>query len=168
MLENFRTTAYAAPEYLSLGHLTSKSDVWSYDVFLYELITGRRPIDKYRPQNEQNLLEWMQPYLGSKRFKKIIDPRLKGNYSLTSAQNLSIIANKCLSENPKSRPKMSEVLEMVNQLIKVPSQATSTPASPQVLQVTVDPKKVFWALPRVRRLMRTQCTKTKEFHEHST
>ncbi|KAL8263287.1 hypothetical protein R6Q59_024636 [Mikania micrantha] len=119
------TMGYAAPEYLSVGRLTSKSDVWSYGVFLYELITGRRPLDRNRPQNEQKLLEWMKPYLRSKRFQKIIDPRLEGNCPLESVQKLSIIANCCLCKDPKSRPNMSEVLERVNQLIVVPSEAVN-------------------------------------------
>ncbi|PWA73541.1 protein kinase-like domain-containing protein [Artemisia annua] len=100
-------------EYVLIGN---QSDTWNYGVFLYELITGKRPLDMKRPENEENLLEWVRPFIGSKRFQLIVDPRLEGNYSLKSAQKLSIIANKCLSKNPKSRPKMSEVLGMVNQL----------------------------------------------------
>nr|XP_043610699.1 serine/threonine-protein kinase PCRK1-like [Erigeron canadensis] len=119
------TMGYAAPEYLAIGHLTSKSDVWSYGVFLYELITGRRPVDRNRPLNEQKLLEWVKPYLESNNFQRIIDPRLEGAYSLKSAQRLFFIANCCLSRDPKLRPKMSEVLEMVNQLTVVLSQKTS-------------------------------------------
>ncbi|KAM0053413.1 putative protein kinase RLK-Pelle-RLCK-VIIa-2 family [Helianthus debilis subsp. tardiflorus] len=138
------TMGYAAPEYIQTGHLTSKSDVWSFGVFLYELITGRRPLDKNRPKNEQKLLEWVKPYLDSKRFRIIIDTRLEGKYSLKSAQKLSIIANRCLSRNPRTRPKMSEVLEMINQLIGGPSQTTS-PAPQKSLGpvVAIEPKKVF-------------------------
>ncbi|KAI3743434.1 hypothetical protein L1987_61143 [Smallanthus sonchifolius] len=136
------TREYAAPEYLAVGHLTSKSDVWSYGVFLYELITGRRPLDRKRPQEEQKLLEWVLPYLDSEKFMLIVDPRLEGKYSLKSAQKLSFIANLCLSKDPKSRPKMSVVLEMVSKLIKVPSQAT-TPTLPLVpeesMKVYLDP-----------------------------
>ena len=120
---------YAAPEYIQTGGFMSKSNVWSYGVFLYELITGRHPLDRNRPENEQKLLEWVKPYVDSKRFSLIIDPRLEGNYSLKSAKSLLFIANKCLSMNPNSRPKMSEVLEMVNQLIGVQSQAAN-PAPP--------------------------------------
>ncbi|XP_050228938.1 serine/threonine-protein kinase PCRK1-like [Mercurialis annua] len=123
------TMGYAAPEYIQTGRLTSKSDVWSFGVFLYELITGRRPLDKNRPRNEQKLLEWVRPYLSdAKKFPQILDPRLEGRYPLRSAQKLATIANRCLVRNPKARPKMSEVLEMVNRIVDASSE-TSSPLS---------------------------------------
>lgn len=113
------TIGYAAPEYIQTGHLTSKSDVWSYGVFLYELITGRRPLDRNRPKGEQKLLEWVRPHLSNlRKFELILDPRLEGKYSLKSAQKLAAVANRCLVRQSKSRPKMSEVLEMVNQIVE--------------------------------------------------
>ncbi|XP_019460816.1 PREDICTED: probable serine/threonine-protein kinase PBL19 [Lupinus angustifolius] len=121
------TMGYAAPDYFQTGRLTSKSDVWSYGVFLYELITGRRPIDRNRPKGEQKLLEWIRPYLSDgKKFQLILDPRLERKHISKSAQRLAVIANRCLVRNPKSRPKMSEVLEMVNQIVE-----SSVSASPQ-------------------------------------
>ncbi|KAI3677143.1 hypothetical protein L1987_86764 [Smallanthus sonchifolius] len=138
------TMGYAAPEYIQTGHLTSKNDVWSYGVFLYELITGRSPLDKNRPKNEQKLLEWVKPYLDSRKFRLILDSRLEGKYSLKAAQKLSIVANKCLSRNTKSRPKMSEVLEMVNQLIEGPSQATiPAPHRSPVPVLAMESKRAF-------------------------
>ncbi|KAK7245112.1 hypothetical protein RIF29_39946 [Crotalaria pallida] len=119
------TLGYAAPEYLQTGRLTSKNDVWSYGVFLYELITGRRPLDRNRPRGEQKLLEWIRPYLvDGKRFQLILDPRLDKKQIFKSAQKLAVIANRCLVKNPKSRPKMSEVLEMVNGLLEPSSGAS--------------------------------------------
>lgn len=134
---------YAAPEYIQSGRLTSKNDVWSYGVFLYELITGRRPLDKNRPKVEQSLLEWIKPYLSdAKKFRMIIDPRLEGKYSLKAAHKLSIVANRCLSRHPKSRPMMSEVLEMVTRIID-PSAETGT-SQPVVTRSVpiVSPKEV--------------------------
>ncbi|XP_071732979.1 serine/threonine-protein kinase PCRK1-like [Rutidosis leptorrhynchoides] len=114
------TVGYAAPEYIQTGRLTYKSDVWSYGVFLYELITGRRPLDLNKPKNEQKLLDWVRPHISHdlKKFQLILDPWLNGNYSLKSAQKLAAVANKCLLKQPRMRPRMSQVLDMVNQIVE--------------------------------------------------
>ncbi|KAJ9559440.1 hypothetical protein OSB04_014054 [Centaurea solstitialis] len=120
------TRGYMAPESILTGYLTSKSDVWSYGVFLSELITGRHPLDWVPPQNNDDVLYRVQSFVDSESLELIIDPRLEGNYLLKSVQKLCSIAIKCLYKNPKFRPKMSTVLEMVNQLI-VGVQSEATP-----------------------------------------
>ncbi|TKY67354.1 receptor protein kinase [Spatholobus suberectus] len=112
------TIGYAAPEYVQTGKLTAKSDVWSFGVVLYELITGRRAVERNLPRNEQKLLEWVRPYVSDPRkFHHIVDPRLEGQYCIKSAHKLAILANKCLMKQPKSRPKMSEVIESLGSII---------------------------------------------------
>ncbi|CAE6085852.1 unnamed protein product [Arabidopsis arenosa] len=116
------TMGYAAPEYIQTGRLTSKSDVWGYGVFIYELITGRRPLDRNKPKGEQKLLEWVRPYLSdTRRFRLIVDPRLEGKYMVKPVQKLAVVANLCLTRNAKARPKMSEVLEMVTKIVEASS-----------------------------------------------
>ncbi|XP_004505859.1 serine/threonine-protein kinase PCRK1 isoform X1 [Cicer arietinum] len=112
------TIGYAAPEYVQTGKLTAKSDVWSFGVVLYELITGRRAVERNLPKNEQKLLEWVRPYVSDpKKFHHIVDPRLEGQDCTKSAHKLAILANKCLMKQPKSRPKMSEVVEILGNII---------------------------------------------------
>ncbi|KAJ4774145.1 Protein kinase superfamily protein [Rhynchospora pubera] len=112
------TLGYAAPEYLHTGRLATKSDVWSYGVVLYELITGRKPMDRNRPKGEQSLLEWIKPYISDvKKFPMIIDPRIEVDTNLKSIIKLGSVANKCLVRHPRSRPKMSEVFEMVQKIM---------------------------------------------------
>ncbi|XP_027347861.1 serine/threonine-protein kinase PCRK1 isoform X2 [Abrus precatorius] len=112
------TIGYAAPEYVQTGKLTAKSDVWSFGVVLYELITGRRAVERNLPRNEQKLLDWVRPYVSdARKFHLIVDPRLEGQYCIKSARKLSILANKCLMKQPKSRPKMSEVVEFLGNII---------------------------------------------------
>ncbi|KAL0770216.1 hypothetical protein Bca101_035366 [Brassica carinata] len=139
------TIGYAAPEYIQTGHLTAKSDVWSYGIFLYELITGRRPFDRNRPRNEQNILEWIRPHLTDiKKFKMIIDPRLEGNYYLKSALKLAAVANRCLMVKAKARPTMSEVSEMLERIVE-----SSEEVSPALLLVkSLTPKDAFEASRR--------------------
>ncbi|KAI9072391.1 hypothetical protein K1719_045267 [Acacia pycnantha] len=112
------TIGYAAPEYVHTGKLTAKSDVWSFGVVLYELITGRRAVERNLPRNEQKLLEWARHYVSDPRkFHLLVDPRLEGEYCIKSAQKLATLANKCLMKHPKCRPKMSEVVEMLGSII---------------------------------------------------
>ncbi|KMS99437.1 hypothetical protein BVRB_2g045570 [Beta vulgaris subsp. vulgaris] len=111
------TYGYAAPEYVMTGHLTARSDVYSFGVVLLELLTGRRSVDKTRPSKEQNLVDWARPKLNDKRkLLQIIDPRLESQYSIRAAQKACSLAYYCLSQNPKARPLMSDVVETLEPL----------------------------------------------------
>ncbi|XP_054782287.1 probable serine/threonine-protein kinase PBL19 isoform X1 [Prosopis cineraria] len=112
------TYGYAAPDYIETGHLTTKSDVWSFGVVLYEILTGRQSLDRNRPKAEQKLLEWVKRHpVNSKSFSLIIDPRLEGNYSINRARDIAKLADDCLSKSAKERPRMSEVVERLKQII---------------------------------------------------
>jgi len=45
--------------YALTGHLTTKSDVYSYGVVLLELLTGKVPVDMKRPPGEGVLVTWV-------------------------------------------------------------------------------------------------------------
>lgn len=139
------TVGYAAPEYVQTGRLTYKSDVWSFGIFLYELITGRRPFDRNKPKNEQKLLDWVRRHLSNdpRKFLRILDPRLEGNYSLKSAQRLAVVANKCLLRQPRMRPKMSQVLEMLNTIVEDESAECLEAASPCFQSASTPKNSVF-------------------------
>ncbi|XP_023533675.1 probable serine/threonine-protein kinase PIX7 isoform X2 [Cucurbita pepo subsp. pepo] len=121
------TYGYAAPEYVMTGHLTSKSDVYSFGVVLLEMLTGRRSMDKNRPNGEHNLVEWARPLLGDKRkFYRLIDPRLECHFSIKGAQKAAELAAHCLSRDPKVRPVMSEVVETLKPLPNLKDMASSS------------------------------------------
>ncbi|CAA3021883.1 serine/threonine-protein kinase RIPK-like [Olea europaea var. sylvestris] len=112
------THGYAAPEYVMTGHLTAASDVYSFGVVLLELLTGRRSVDKTRPHREQNLVEWAKPMLKNpkKLLSRLMDPRLEGQYPEMGAQKAASLAYQCLSHSPKPRPKMCDVIKILEPL----------------------------------------------------
>ncbi|KAJ0975432.1 hypothetical protein J5N97_017397 [Dioscorea zingiberensis] len=111
------TYGYAAPEYVMTGRLTARSDVYSFGVVLLELLTGRKSVDKTRPSREQSLVDWVRPKLNDrKKMLQIIDPRLEDQYSVRAAQKACSLAYYCLSQNPKARPLMSDVVETLEPL----------------------------------------------------
>ncbi|KAK3183466.1 hypothetical protein Dsin_030752 [Dipteronia sinensis] len=140
------TYGYAAPEYVSTGHLTTKSDVYSFGVVLLELLTGRRSVDKSRPKSEQNLVDWSKPYLSSsRRLRFIMDPRFSGQYSVKGAKEMAVLTSKCISLNPKDRPRMPAVIETLESLQNFKDMAVSCgqwPVSPKSSKNGVSPKAV--------------------------
>ncbi|MCO5550939.1 hypothetical protein L7F22_004434 [Adiantum nelumboides] len=112
------TLGYAAPEYIQTGHLTSKSDVWSFGVVLLEILTGRRALDQNRPKQEQQLIDWVKFNLqGNKKFRLIMDPRLEGEYSLLQAQKIASLAFQCLVKHARVRPLMSSVVKKLREIV---------------------------------------------------
>lgn len=112
------TYGYVAPEYVETGHLTTQSDLWSFGVVLYEILTGRRALERNHPTSEQKLLSWVKQYpADSKRFSMIIDPKLMNRFSLFVARNIAKLADSCLNKNAKERPTMSQVVQSLEEAI---------------------------------------------------
>lgn len=81
---------------------------------LLELLIGRKALDKSRPSREHNLVEWARPLLNNnKKLLRILDPRLEGQYSNKAAMKVAHLAYQCLSQNPKGRPLMSQVVDIL-------------------------------------------------------
>ncbi|XP_022965064.1 probable serine/threonine-protein kinase PBL19 [Cucurbita maxima] len=121
------THGYAAPEYLETGRLKSQCDVWSFGVVLYELLTGRRALNTTRPVGEQKLLQWVRQFpVDSSMFTMLIDPRLRNQYSLSSAREVAKLADRCLNKTPMSRPTMTEVVEGLQKALVMSEEKTSS------------------------------------------
>ncbi|KAI3731934.1 hypothetical protein L1987_63127 [Smallanthus sonchifolius] len=88
-------------------------------------VIGRRSLERNRPREDQNLLDWVRRHpIDSKKFGIILDPRLEARYSLTDARKIAKLADSCLLKSAKDRPKMSQVVESLKQILQAPSEGS--------------------------------------------
>ncbi|XP_052190107.1 somatic embryogenesis receptor kinase 2 isoform X2 [Diospyros lotus] len=109
------TIGHIAPEYLSTGKSSEKTDVFGYGIMLLELITGQRAFDLARLANDDDvmLLDWVKGLLKEKKLEMLVDPDLQNNYVAAEVEQLIQVALLCTQGSPMERPKMSEVVRML-------------------------------------------------------
>ncbi|KAH7683542.1 Non-specific serine/threonine protein kinase protein [Dioscorea alata] len=109
------TIGHIAPEYLSTGKSSEKTDVFGYGIMLLELITGQRAFDLARLANDDDvmLLDWVKGLLKEKKLEQLVDPDLQNSYVEAEVESLIQVALLCTQGSPMDRPKMSEVVRML-------------------------------------------------------
>ncbi|XP_042416706.1 LRR receptor kinase BAK1-like [Zingiber officinale] len=109
------TIGHIAPEYLSTGKSSEKTDVFGYGIMLLELITGQRAFDLARLANDDDvmLLDWVKGLLKEKKLEMLVDPDLQNDYVEAEVESLIQVALLCTQGSPIERPKMSEVVRML-------------------------------------------------------
>ncbi|XP_041997063.1 rust resistance kinase Lr10-like isoform X2 [Salvia splendens] len=136
------TIGYIAPEVFSrnFGEVSYKSDVYSYGMLILEMVGGRRTID---PRDADCSSEIYFPHylykqleMNAKRDGNLCRTMNEEDESQHVKRNLTIVGLWCIQTNPKDRPSMTKVVEMLEGKIgtlEVPPKPYlySPPRSPQ-------------------------------------
>ncbi|CAL4956144.1 unnamed protein product [Urochloa decumbens] len=107
------TMGYIAPELYSrnFGGVSHKSDVYSFGMLVLEMVSGRRNSDpSVDSQNEVFLPEWV--------FEKVMTGQNLVAREMTEDEKekerqLAIVALWCIQWNPRNRPSMTKVVNML-------------------------------------------------------
>ncbi|KAF7113406.1 hypothetical protein RHSIM_RhsimUnG0129500 [Rhododendron simsii] len=111
------------PEWISNLPITSKVDVYSHDVVVLEMVTGKSPMtmgDKGSgniwEMEQRGLVKWVREKINGNgenelRLEEIIDPIMKGNCDLRKMGILVQVALECVVEDKNARPTMIQVIE---------------------------------------------------------
>ncbi|VFQ88731.1 unnamed protein product [Cuscuta campestris] len=89
---------YMAPEYITSGSFTEKSDVYAFGVVMLQVLSGKCM-----------LTSSLRAAAESCDFVGFIDPNLKGKFNENEAAKLTKVAVACTNEVPENRPTMAAV-----------------------------------------------------------
>ncbi|XP_075663912.1 putative LRR receptor-like serine/threonine-protein kinase At5g45780 isoform X2 [Castanea sativa] len=113
------TVGHIAPEYLSTGQSSEKTDVFGFGILLLELITGQKALDAGNGQVQKGMiLEWVRTLFEEKKLEVLVDRDLRGCFDAFQLEKTVEVALQCTQSHPNLRPKMYEVLKVLEGLVE--------------------------------------------------
>ncbi|XP_020264801.1 probable LRR receptor-like serine/threonine-protein kinase At4g30520 isoform X2 [Asparagus officinalis] len=110
------TVGHIAPEYLSTGQSSDKTDVFGFGILLLELVTGQRALQFGKGSGGQKggtILDWVKKLHQEKKLDQLVDRDLGTNFDRIEVGEIVQVALLCTQYLPSNRPKMSEVVRML-------------------------------------------------------
>ncbi|XP_061955179.1 probable LRR receptor-like serine/threonine-protein kinase At1g53440 isoform X2 [Populus nigra] len=104
---------YMAPEYSMGKAITVKADVYSFGVVLLEIVSGKVSADYITNQEAEFLLDKAGVLHDKGRILDLVDKKLASSYDRKQALTVLLLAMKCVNLSPTLRPKMSEVVSVL-------------------------------------------------------
>ncbi|CAI9098846.1 OLC1v1035567C1 [Oldenlandia corymbosa var. corymbosa] len=113
---------YVPPEFIepqieSPKNPTPKSDVYGFGVILFELITGKKPVDdNYPDEKEGTLVSWVRGLIRRNEGSRAIDPKIQGTGLEMQMVEALKIGYLCTADLPLKRPSMQQVVGLLKDI----------------------------------------------------
>ncbi|GLT97314.1 hypothetical protein SLE2022_148860 [Rubroshorea leprosula] len=114
---------YRAPEVTDADKVSQEADVYSFGVFLLELLTGKAPTQAILNEEGVDLPRWVQSIVQEEWSAEVFDPELLRyqNVEEDMVQLLQVAIN-CTSQQPDERPSMAEVTSQIEEICRSSSE----------------------------------------------
>ncbi|KAI3457273.1 hypothetical protein Pfo_013936 [Paulownia fortunei] len=107
------TSSYIAPKVLSESALTTKSDVYSYGMVLFEIISEIRDCKNGQTTKSFPTRDASVITAGGHDILSILDGRLARNADEEEVSIVCKVACCCIHDDPKQRPSMEQVTDVL-------------------------------------------------------
>uniref|UniRef100_A0A0D9XBU0 non-specific serine/threonine protein kinase n=1 Tax=Leersia perrieri TaxID=77586 RepID=A0A0D9XBU0_9ORYZ len=114
------TIGYLAPELASSGKATPLTDVFSFGIFVLEVICGRRPIKEDINGNQIMLVDWVLEHWQKRSLTDTVDIRLQDDYDVGEATMALKLGLLCSHPFADARPKMRQVMQYLEGEVSIP------------------------------------------------
>ncbi|GAV74408.1 Pkinase domain-containing protein/LRR_1 domain-containing protein/LRR_7 domain-containing protein/LRR_8 domain-containing protein [Cephalotus follicularis] len=105
------TLGYIPPEYGQAWVATLRGDMYSFGVVMLELLTGKRPVEVFKPKMSRELVGWVQHMRSEGQQDEIFDPVLREKGFDEEMLQVLDVACMCVNQNPFKRPTIKEVVD---------------------------------------------------------
>jgi len=106
---------------------TPESNVYSFGVLLFEMVTGRLP---YSVEHRDSLENWASHYLeGDQPLIEMVDPILV-SYQEDQLEQVAALITSCVHPDPQQRPTMKDVSERLREITKITPESAVPKLSP--------------------------------------
>ncbi|KAI3759822.1 hypothetical protein L6452_07904 [Arctium lappa] len=108
------TLGYIPPEYSQSWIATLRGDIYSFGVVMLELLTGKRPMEVFRPKASRELVGWVQQLRREGKQDEVFDPLLRGKGFEEEMLQVLDVACMCVNIHPVKRPTINEVVDWLH------------------------------------------------------
>ncbi|KAK9156023.1 hypothetical protein Sjap_003503 [Stephania japonica] len=141
VLTTFRgTVGYLAPEWTSGVAITTKADVYSYGMMLFEIISGRRNMKQHVNGKMCFFPTWAANKVLSEGQEVlcILDKKLEHNADVEELTRAFRVACWCIQEEEIQRPSMGQIVQIFEGLLEV-----NSPPIPNYLQALLESEEAI-------------------------
>ncbi|ONK63449.1 uncharacterized protein A4U43_C07F15270 [Asparagus officinalis] len=110
------------PEVGELRIVSATSDIYSFGVFLLELISGKETARQIFTGSNGSLAQWVESHLDS---NELIDQRLGTNFTSEGMKELVALTLRCLTSSAGGRPEMATVARELDRVLETEMSLTT-------------------------------------------